>query len=364
MWRLCLAFAALAQLCGVDALAKSAKPPTPAAPPAAPRRITSNSVMGSGMSLKQQIGLVRAINSPQRGAAVGRSKAPQKRSVSAKKNETDDSNFHVGRPMVLVDGYNLIFKNRRREEDEAADADFDMDGAREQLISSLCAVAVVRSWDVVVAFDAAKTASQLSRERASPRVEVVYTSFDRSADAFIETASYDRRNMGEGATIVATDDGMIRLMASASGATLMSSDQLQRECVAAKNAVSQKLESSRLINEAGLSSASRMNAEDDEYDVSNGLFRKFTGLSPAEALQAAERKRLALTALVRRVAATKKGSEERRTALLELRDVEARLETPYRTQTFRNIKKMEGLLEFLDDDWPTKHASLLTAPLT
>ena len=45
----------------------------------------------------------------------------------------------------------------------------------------------------------------------------MFTGERETADAYIENVSNERKRLGDGATVVATNDGMVRLMAVAAG---------------------------------------------------------------------------------------------------------------------------------------------------
>ena len=46
---------------------------------------------------------------------------------------------------------------------------------------------------------------------------MVFTGERETADAYIENVANERKRLGDGATVVATNDGMVRLMAVAAG---------------------------------------------------------------------------------------------------------------------------------------------------
>merc|ERR1719506_3539583 len=210
---------------------------------AAPRRITSETVKSSGRSIKRQLSLVRAVNN----AAAPPKKSIEKKRVGRKPKSEPKNNIVqllYERSLLLVDGYNVIFGTEKLKEM----SEKSMDQARESLVMGCESVANSRGWDVAVVFDAPQTDEDRVEDHRSPRVSVVFTNRMETADAYIEKAAEERRDLGDGATLVATNDSMIRLMASARKAGTMNVDALMETIEGSEKAMAARLKAGREAN--------------------------------------------------------------------------------------------------------------------
>ena len=306
----------------------------------APRRITSDSVKSTGLSLKTQLNLVRAVNNKKAGEAP-RERRKVNKAGGAKKKADDGSAARNAsgpalyeRTLLLVDGYNAIFG------DEGLNAlskgPGGLDGAREALLRGCDVLCESRNWDGLVCFDAHSTADPLATSR-SGRLKVVYTAEQQTADAFLEAAACERKGLGEGATVVASNDGMVRLMATAQGAGTMRITSLMDAVAGADAALASRLGSIRQSN--ALPSRS-----DGEYDPLADLAERHVGegVRRREAEEAAVRGEV--TALLNRVA---DGDGAARAALA---DLERRM-TPALRASFDGEKRLLGLMDLLRPGW-------------
>ena len=194
-----------------------------------PRRITSATTQKSGLSLRRQLSLVKAVKSAPKSLPVA-SKKRKEKAVSTKSvfdaNEPTALKFFA-RPMLLVDGYNVI-----------CGSDYNgFEDARRKLCEDVAVYARARGLEAKVVFD--------GREKNSERVDgidVVFTAEDDNADDCIQRFATERRPLGESATIVASDDGVVRLMADAVGCDLQSVQSLVSDIKGAKLAISSMVE--------------------------------------------------------------------------------------------------------------------------
>lgn len=335
MRRLVAALCCLAAASTCDALAaKNAGPPRPKNRPksaAAPRRITSDSVKATGVSLNRQLRMVRAVKS-----ASAPTPGREKRRVSVKKdrpvaNATAPARLLYERPTLLVDGYNACMGDARLR--DILDAK-GLDAAREALVRGCDAVATARNWDAVVAFDAGATPLPEVVTRLSPRLTVVFTAERATADAYLEAAAKDRSGLGDGATIVASDDGLVRLMTSAHGATPIRVAALVDALEGCQKATGAKIAASRQINALGAS----------ETDVLSAIADRHGGARARERAIAAADDRREHVALL---SATAKGDAKARRALGDReRDM-----APGARAAYDSEKRLLGLLDLLKDGW-------------
>lgn len=205
-------------------------------------RITSDSVQRSGMGLKTQLQLVRAVK---KAAAAPTPVAKSKKGPSKKQEEEEDDDWSEAEgysldPILLVDGYNVIFgtpglKDMVEHQSLAA--------ARERLEDSLQTVGLSRGYDVVVVYDGNDNVPDTP---SGGPLDVVFTRTGETADSVIEKRTYDRRDLGE--TYVASNDGLVRLMSKAHGAQVMTVEDLAAECEAVAQAVAYRLQAARAVN--------------------------------------------------------------------------------------------------------------------
>ena len=257
-------------------------------------------------------------------------------------------------------------------------------GARRALGAALATLAEVRGWDVTVVFDAASVERGEARELAadaaadspSPLVEVAFTSRGQSADAAIEAAvaEAERASKGTGlggALTVATDDRMIRLFAGGRGAELMGTARLALECDGAARAVEQALVARGAAAEVRRASGSAGGGGDgdagagrrraaaaaprDEFErVRDELARRAGGPTRAEARAHAQAAHEEVRDLLRALREAKRAddTDERTRLLTQLR---AHEEAIARNDVARTelaaMKRLEGLVELLEDEW-------------
>jgi uncharacterized protein len=125
------------------------------------------------------------------------------------------------KPLLIVDGYNLIHAvDRYKERMES-----DLESARAELVEDMAALSTLADYEVIVIFDAGATASR-ERHRASILgVQVVFTKKGESADAVIERFSYETSGTGR-RVVVATSDYMQQKIVFRPGVSIKSARQL------------------------------------------------------------------------------------------------------------------------------------------
>ena len=150
------------------------------------------------------------------------------------------------RPLLVVDGYNIIYATPRYESlvyrDTAGDP-LSRDvypRAREALISDVAAFAQA-SYDAVVVFDGAgnKNPDRPNLPRAG--VQIIFSPPGVSADRVIEQLCTDAREQGRSVT-VATSDGTIQAVAMGKGVTRISARMLTAEITAVNESVQREMD--------------------------------------------------------------------------------------------------------------------------
>ena len=168
-------------------------------------------------------------------------------------------------PLVLVDGYNVIYKWARLKKHMTRG---DTDRARQLLLEDLEGLASLQRWRIECVFDGAGRAGIASPLGSGPgnqnsnsdigthptlapfgktgTVRTVFTGKNIEADTYIEGRCAAAKNVTMGLTtsslIVATDDSQIKLVANSAGALCMSSDRFVLELKAVKKGMQYRVE--------------------------------------------------------------------------------------------------------------------------
>lgn len=168
-------------------------------------------------------------------------------------------------PLVLVDGYNVIYKWARLKKHMVRG---DTERARQLLLDDLEGLASLQRWRIECVFDGAGRAGipgplgsstgagsnpngigkdpSLSPFGNTGTVRTVYTGRGTEADAYIEGRCMAAKNTTLGLTtsslIVATDDSQIKLVANSAGALCMSSDRFVLELKSVKKSMQYRVE--------------------------------------------------------------------------------------------------------------------------
>lgn len=163
-------------------------------------------------------------------------------------------------PLMIVDGYNMIFKWSRLKKHMVKG---DTQRARELLIDDLENLRTIKGWRIECVFDGTRRSTtgplgtgptnrptrmdQQSKGSVSKfGVRVVYSGVGMEADTYIESRCMQAKNVTEGAYtgsfIVASDDAMIRLAGQNAGALCMSADRFIAELKAIKKTVDDRVE--------------------------------------------------------------------------------------------------------------------------
>lgn len=129
---------------------------------------------------------------------------------------------------------------------------------------------MLRNWECRVVFDAPETTDAKKEERVSARTTVVFTDYRETADAYIERVAADRKPLGAGATVVATNDAMIRLMVSSNEAGTLRVKALLDLIEGADRAMSAKLAAIRGANALAADKAG-------DYDARSPRVKSTTG---------------------------------------------------------------------------------------
>ena len=129
------------------------------------------------------------------------------------------------RELLVVDGYNVIYKSARylARMDETAEGD-PFEQARELLISDVAAYAKGR-YEPVVVFDAAGNVSPERPDLSRAGVRVIFSAAGESADEVIERLVTEARLAPQAVTVV-TSDNTIRATVGGIPVTRISSDVL------------------------------------------------------------------------------------------------------------------------------------------
>jgi len=129
------------------------------------------------------------------------------------------------RELLVVDGYNVIFKGERYTSlmDESDTAD-PFEAARERLVSDVAAYAQGR-YEAVVVFDAAGNVSPDRPNLPKAGVRVVFSETGESADSVIERLVTTARRQPREVTVI-TSDNTIRATVGGVPVTRVSSDVL------------------------------------------------------------------------------------------------------------------------------------------
>ena len=131
----------------------------------------------------------------------------------------------ASRELLVVDGYNVIYKSARylaRMDETAAGDPFEQ--ARELLISDVAAYAKGR-YEPVVVFDAAGNVSPERPDLSPAGVRVIFSAAGESADEVIERLVTEARLAPHAVTVV-TSDRTIRATVGGIPVTRVSSDVL------------------------------------------------------------------------------------------------------------------------------------------
>ena len=131
----------------------------------------------------------------------------------------------ASRELLVVDGYNVIYKSARYRArmDETAEGD-PFEQARELLISDVAAYAKGR-YEPVVVFDAAGNVSPERPDLSPAGVRVIFSAAGESADEVIERLVTEARLAPHAVTVV-TSDRTIRATVGGIPVTRVSSDVL------------------------------------------------------------------------------------------------------------------------------------------
>lgn len=129
------------------------------------------------------------------------------------------------RELLVVDGYNVIYKSGRylARMDETADGD-PFEQARDLLVADVAAYAKGR-YDPVIVFDAAGNVSPERPDLSKAGVRLVFSPTGESADAVIEHLVTEQRLLPRAVTVV-TSDRTIRATVGGVPVTRVSSDVL------------------------------------------------------------------------------------------------------------------------------------------
>ena len=251
----------------------STPPPSDAAEPA-PLRVSSN----SNVSVRKQIAWAnmnkayrKSQSTSYRKPKVVRTKYRrtwdeeeiiQKAEERKRRGQEPDWEVILSRnsttPLVMVDGYNIIFKWARLKKHMTKG---DTKRARDLLVDDLENLQSLKGWKIEVVFDGAGrptlnplgySSSSIAMEKATKHsvskngVKIAYTGAYSEADAYIEKRCMEAKNVTEGALtknfVLATDDTMIRIAGQSAGATIMSADRFVNELKAVRKGIEYRVE--------------------------------------------------------------------------------------------------------------------------
>ena len=175
--------------------------------------------------------------------------------------------------LMLVDGYNVIYQWPRLKKNMKLG---NTQRARELLLRDLEDLHNIKGWRIECVFDGfgRKTTGPLGDNPGSERVSkpdreanlkdtgrgvrIVFSGVGASADSYIEKRCLDAKaitqgklSVSSGSLIVASNDAAIRMVATGSGALVMSSDRLVDELKAVKKATEYRVEAAMAIVNGG-----------------------------------------------------------------------------------------------------------------
>ncbi len=128
-------------------------------------------------------------------------------------------------PYLLVDGYNVIHSWPELKELSTV----DIGAARDKLLDILCNYQAIKSYYLIVVFDAYLVADGQAREVDFHNIHVVYTKEAETADAYIERFTHLNKKKYD--ITVATSDGMEQLIIRGADAKLISSRELELDVI-------------------------------------------------------------------------------------------------------------------------------------
>ena len=168
---------------------------------------------------------------------------------------------HNKPPLVIVDGYNIIYKWARLKKHMNKG---DPQRARQLLVDDLENLGSLKGWRIEVVFDGTRrsTTGPLGIGPGSNKptgvdrahktdvtkhgVRTVFSGVGIEADTYIEKRCAEARNVTDGqmtgSFIVATDDNLIRLAGQSAGAHCMGADRFINELKAVKKGVEYRVE--------------------------------------------------------------------------------------------------------------------------
>ena len=145
--------------------------------------------------------------------------------------------INTGREYLLVDGYNILFAWKD------LNADTDLEGAKERLITMLCNYKGVNKVTVILVFDAYKVSGGTGSVEQRGGIYVVYTKEAETADSYIERTTHE---LSKNETVrVATSDGLEQVIIMGGGALRMSARELRIELGIAKKEINSYIELSK-----------------------------------------------------------------------------------------------------------------------
>lgn len=176
-------------------------------------------------------------------------------------------------PLLLVDGYNVIYQWPRLKKQMLKG---DTQRARDLLVRDLEDLTLIKGWRIECVFDGfgrktngplgdnpggervSMTDREFKKQDLGRGVRVIYSGVGASADSWIEKRCLDAKaitqgklSVSSGSLIVASNDAMIRVVATGAGALCMSSDRLVDELKAVKKATEYRVEAAMAIANGG-----------------------------------------------------------------------------------------------------------------
>ena len=139
-------------------------------------------------------------------------------------------------PPLVVDGYNVI----HAWEDLRALLAVSLELARDRLVERLAVFSQVTETEVLVIFDAQRTAASRASEAVRDGVRVVFTRRGHTADHAIERLAYQAMQRRE-PMLVATSDRFHRAMLRGMGAAVIDARELGRQVAEAELELTRRL---------------------------------------------------------------------------------------------------------------------------
>jgi predicted RNA-binding protein with PIN domain len=126
--------------------------------------------------------------------------------------------------MIIIDGYNVIYKWECLSK-----LLNDIDLARERFINILANYQGYTDEEIVIVFDSSRFVDIIQKEEVGKNLKIVYAPANQGADLFIERLVAS--NVNPRSITVISDDSFERMAVFRNGASVMRSEQFEKEVI-------------------------------------------------------------------------------------------------------------------------------------